>query len=124
RNADMARNWSGNHQGTTFVVLQNGQFKKTLESKLASWRKKYLKPVDDNRISYFLQPLTDIHNETLYGSNIGGYVMPSNTLYMLSVVAVFILIIAIVNFINLLTAQSASRSKEVGIRKVFGSKRV
>ncbi len=124
RNPDMARNWSGNHQGTTFVVLQNGQFKKTLESKLASWKKKYLKPVDDNRISYFLQPLTDIHNETLYGSNIGGYVMPSNTLYMLSVVAVFILIIAIVNFINLLTAQSASRSKEVGIRKVFGSKRV
>ncbi|ASO06415.1 ABC transporter permease [Arenibacter algicola] len=124
KNPDMARNWSGNHQGTTFVVLQNSELKKTLESKIATWKKKYLKPLDDNRISYFLQPLTDIHNETLYGSNIGGYVMPSNTLYMLSVVALFILIIAIVNFINLLTAQSASRSKEVGIRKVFGSKRV
>lgn len=122
-NPDLSGNWSGNHQGTTFVVLQNNGQKKILESKIATWKKKYLEPVDDNRISYFLQPLTEIHNETLYGNNIGGYVMPSNTLYMLSIVALFILIIAIVNFINLLTAQSTSRSKEVGIRKVFGSKR-
>jgi len=123
-NPDLSGNWSGNHQGTTFVVLQNSELKRTLESKIESWKKKYLKPEDDIRISYFLQSISDIHNETLYGSNIGGYVMPSKILYILSIVALFILIIAIVNFINLLTAQSTSRSKEVGIRKVFGSKRL
>ncbi|MBA4745230.1 MAG: ABC transporter permease [Muricauda sp.] len=124
KNPGLAQNWSGNHQGTTFVVLQNPGLLKQLESKIASWKKKYLKPKDDKRISYFLQPLTDIHNETLYGSSPGGYIMPSNILYTLSVVALFILVIAIVNFINLLTAQSTSRSKEVGIRKVLGGKRL
>jgi len=124
KNPELSANWSGNHQGTTFIVLQNDGLKESLESKISSWKKKYLKPEDDARISYFLQPLTDIHNETLYGSSIGGYIMPSNILYALSIVALFILIIAIVNFINLLTAQSTSRSKEVGIRKVLGSKRL
>lgn len=124
KNPDFAQNWSGNHQGTTFIVLQTHDVLKPLESKIASWKKKYLNPEEDKRISYFLQPLTNIHNETLYGSNIGGYTMPSNILYTLSVVALFILVIAIVNFINLLTAQSTSRSKEVGIRKVLGSKRL
>lgn len=124
KNPDLVQNWSGNHQGTTFVVLQNTDLLNSLESKIASWKKKYLKPEDDKRVSYFLQSLVNIHNETLYGSNIGGYTMPSNILYTLSVVALFILVIAIVNFINLLTAQSTSRSKEVGIRKVLGSKRL
>ncbi|NHF58642.1 FtsX-like permease family protein [Flavobacteriaceae bacterium TP-CH-4] len=124
KNPDVSGNWSGNHQGTTFVVLQNSALKNTLESKIESWKKKYLKPEDDMRISYFLQPLADIHNDTLYGSNIGGYVMPTNTLNMLTIVALFILTIAIVNFVNILTAQSTSRSKEVGIRKIFGSNRL
>ncbi|WP_109436002.1 ABC transporter permease [Aquimarina sp. AU119] len=116
-------NWSGNYQGTTYVVLQNEELRKPLEAKIASWKKKYLKPEDDKRISYFLQPLTEIHNETLYGSSPGGYILPSKILFTASIVALFILVIAIVNFINLLTAQSISRSKEVGIRKVLGSKR-
>ena len=123
-NPDLSRNWKGNHQGTAFVVLKDNKLKNTIESKIASWKKKYLEPADDSRISYFLQPVSEIHNETLYGNNIGGYVMPTNTLYLLSIVGLFILIIAILNFINLVTAQSASRSKEVGIRKVFGSNRL
>ncbi|PIB30600.1 ABC transporter permease [Maribacter sp. 4G9] len=124
KNQDFTSNWSGNHQGTTFVVLPNDDLVKPLETKIATWKKKYLKPEEDKRISYLFQPITKIHNETRYGSNIGGYTMPSNILYTLSIVGLFILIIAIVNFVNLLTAQSTSRSKEVGIRKVLGSKRI
>ena len=67
--------------------------------------------------------MTEIHNETLYGSSPGGYTFPSKILLTATIVALFILIIAIVNFINLLTAQSTARSKEVGIRKVLGSGR-
>ncbi|MFY0602616.1 MAG: ABC transporter permease [Flavobacteriaceae bacterium] len=118
-----SRNWSGNYQGTTFVVLQNQQQKSTLEAKIINWKKKYLKPEDDKRISYFLQPLSSIHNETLYGSSPGSYIMPAETLWIGFLVALFILVIAIVNFINLITAQSTTRSKEVGVRKVLGSTR-
>jgi len=124
QNPDHALNWSGNHQGTTYVVLPNTGLEKSLESKLASWKKKYLKPEEDGRISFMLQPLTDVHNETAYGNSPGGYIMPFNILYTLTIVAMFILIIAIVNFANLLTAQSTMRSKEVGIRKVLGGKRL
>ncbi|NER13024.1 hypothetical protein GWK08_06210 [Leptobacterium flavescens] len=116
-------NWSGNYQGTTFVVLKNEKLKEKLESAIAGWKKKYLKPEDDRRISYFLQPLKEIHTETLYGSIPGGYTMPAGVLRTASLVALFILIIAIVNFVNLITAQSTSRSKEVGIRKVLGGSR-
>ncbi len=123
KNQYFATNWSGNYQGTTFVVLKDKNTS-SLESKISSWKKKYLKPEDDERISYFLQPLIEIHNETLYGSSPEGYILSSNILFNAGIVALFILIIAIVNFVNLLTAQSVSRSKEVGIRKVLGSKRL
>ncbi|MFS4454721.1 ABC transporter permease [Maribacter sp. 2304DJ31-5] len=122
-NPYFSENWSGNYQGTTFVVLNETVQKASFESKIASWKKKYLNPQDDKRISYHLQPLNEIHNETLYGASPGGYILPKNILTISTVVALFILLIALINFINLVTAQSHSRSKEVGIRKVMGSKR-
>lgn len=122
-NPFFSSNWSGNYQGTTFVVLQDEIHKAPLESKIAGWKKKYLKPEDDTRISYFLQPLTEIHNETLYGNSINSYTIPIKLLTTAAIIALFILIIAIINFVNLLTAQSNSRAKEVGIRKVMGSKK-
>ncbi len=123
-NSYFSGNWSGNYEGTTFVVLKESGIRTNLESKISSWKKKYLKPEDDSRISYFLQPLPDIHNETLYGSIPGGYVMPKKLLRVAVFVALFILLIAIVNFINLITAKSSTRLKEVGVRKVVGSTRL
>ncbi|MEO7561087.1 MAG: ABC transporter permease [Ferruginibacter sp.] len=76
------------------------------------------------KIQLSLQPLTDIHLSTAYG--------PANGLadgsspvysYILTCIALFILIIACINFINLAIAQSLKRSKEIGIRKVIGSTR-
>lgn len=122
-NTYFSENWSGNYEGTTFVVLKDQSLQKELESKISTWKKKYLNPQDDERISYALQPLGEIHNETLYGGSPGGYIIAKNILYIAAIIAFFILFIAIVNFVNLLTAQADSRSKEVGIRKVMGSKR-
>ncbi|WP_394973782.1 ABC transporter permease [uncultured Croceitalea sp.] len=122
-NPYFSANWSGNYQGTTYVVLNEASQKIDFESKLINWKKKYLNPQDNKRISYHLQPLQEIHNETLYGASPGGYIFPKNILNISIVVALFILLIALINFINLVTAQSHSRSKEVGIRKVMGSKR-
>ncbi len=68
-----------------------------------------------------LQPLTKIH---LYSANIGSRLTTLSDIkyvYIFSIIALFIIILACVNFMNLSTAQSAKRAKEVGIRKVLGS---
>lgn len=119
-----SENWSGNYQGTTFITTKDKGIATGLATKINAWKKKYLKPEDDKRISYALQPVSEIHTETLYGSSPGGYTIPKKTLYIAGVIALFILGIAIINFINLVTAQSTARSKEVGVRKVLGSRPV
>ena len=68
-----------------------------------------------------LQPLSDVHFNSDYNDNRRKAHMP--TLYGLLGIALFILILAAVNFINLATAQSLQRAKEIGVRKVLGSGR-
>jgi putative ABC transport system permease protein len=123
-NPYFSSNWSGNYRGTTFVVMKENASSAEAEEKIASWKKKYLKPEDDFRISYRLQPLTEMHNETLYGSSPGSYVMPLKIISGAFAVALFILIIAAVNFVNLTTGLAAIRSKEVGVRKILGATRL
>jgi putative ABC transport system permease protein len=75
-----------------------------------------------NGYKYYLQPLTKIH----LTSHLEGELKPNGSLtavYIFSLVAVFILLIACVNFINLSTARSGERAKEVGVRKTFGSEK-
>ena len=76
-----------------------------------------------NHFIYHLIPVTDIHlrSNKLYEIEANGN---GSYVYIFSVIAVFILLIACVNFMNLSTARSANRAKEVGIRKVAGSLRV
>lgn len=74
------------------------------------------------RFTPHLQPLSELHFDADYGDNYSRKAhLP--TLYSLMGVALFILIIAAINFVNLSTAQSFQRAKEVGIRKVLGSSR-
>jgi putative ABC transport system permease protein len=68
-----------------------------------------------------LQALSDIHFNNEYNDNLRKAHLP--TLYALTGIALFILILAAVNFINLSTAQSLQRAKEIGVRKVLGSGR-
>tara|TARA_B100001765_G_scaffold92761_1_gene56908 strand:- start:160 stop:1965 length:1806 start_codon:yes stop_codon:yes gene_type:complete len=70
-----------------------------------------------------LQPLADIH---LYSQDITSSITEQHdikSLYVLGIIALFIVILACVNFMNLSTVQSVKRSKEIGIRKVLGSQR-
>jgi putative ABC transport system permease protein len=73
-----------------------------------------------NRYTYFTQPLLDIHlkSNMPFEMEKGGNL---TMVYVFMIIAVFILIIAAINFMNLSTARSAKRAKEVGIRKVVGS---
>jgi putative ABC transport system permease protein len=80
--------------------------------------KEYLKA--GNGYFYFLQPVQNIHLDSQLEAEFQAN--GSRTLvYIFSVIAVFILVIACINFINLATARSAERAKEVGIRKTLGS---
>jgi putative ABC transport system permease protein len=123
-----------NHNYYTYIVLKNGIKGSSLEAKLPEVVLKYVGPqikkyigitIDDfekagNKFGYKLEPLKDIH---LKGAP-QYQIEPSGsltTVYIFAVIALLILIIAIINYINLATAKSAGRAKEVGIRKVSGS---
>ncbi|HEY9002589.1 MAG TPA: ABC transporter permease [Mucilaginibacter sp.] len=76
-----------------------------------------------NKYDLILQPLKDVH---LYSANIGSRFINHGDIkyiYIFSAIALFIMALACVNFMNLATAQSAKRAREVGIRKVLGSER-
>lgn len=85
-------------------------------------------PIEDfirkgNQYGIQLQPLTAVH---LYSANIGTRYFPQGDIkyvYIFSAIALIIILLACVNFMNLATAQSARRAREVGIRKVLGSER-
>lgn len=74
-----------------------------------------------NQIGYFVQPLSDIYLRSAeiitYGNIKSGDI---KYMYIFGIVAIFILIIACINFMNLATARSAMRAREVGVRKVLG----
>ncbi len=75
-----------------------------------------------HRFDYFLQPLTDIHLQ----SNVTIEVEPNSDImyvYLLSLIALIILIISTINYVNLSVARAPARAREVGIRKVVGSRK-
>jgi len=92
----------------------------SMESKFSDFINEYLNPFTDNDFKLFLQPLADIHLKSNNGLEIeqNGNI---RHVYIFSIVAVFILIIACINYINLTTARSIRRAKEVGMRKALGA---
>jgi len=113
------------HQSMAFVKLAKGVSAAQVNNRFASYIKEHVK-LDGrgSKLSMYLQPLSEIHFTTEFhrGDDGDGFrkaYMP--VLYTLIGVALFILIIAVVNFINLSTAQSIQRAKEIGVRKVMGS---
>ncbi len=106
----------------TFVKLSKGTTASFINTKLGQFVKKYFSEDPLLKRSMYLQPLADMHfNSHFYEDGFRKAHLP--TIYGLIAIATFILIIAMINFINLSTAQSIGRAKEMGIRKVLGSKR-
>ncbi|MCF2498577.1 ABC transporter permease [Dyadobacter chenhuakuii] len=98
----------------TYVSLRSEEDKEALEQQLIAFAKK-IHGADSNVFHYHLQPLSDVHFNMHYGGKIKYY-----TIIMLATVGLLLILIACFNFINITTAQSLKRSKEVGIRKVLG----
>jgi putative ABC transport system permease protein len=125
-----------NFSAYTYLLLNPGSQAAALEAKFPAIVKKYVAPdiekrfgetieqfySEGNGYNYHLQPLQKIH----LVSNLEGELRANGSIkavYIFSVIAIFILVLACINFINLSTARSMERAKEIGIRKTFGSGR-
>jgi len=116
--ASDTKGWGGIRDGMKcYVLLRAGVAPSQAEEAMTAYVKIY-RPTSKNVHHYKLQPLADIHFNALYGGPV-----EKNYLWVLSVIGVFLIITACVNFVNLATAQALKRSKEVGVRKVLGSLR-
>lgn len=119
-NPELKESWA-DFSNLGFVVLAKDTDYKMFENKIADYNQRahgsQMKQTGMT-LEYFLEPIEDIH---LY-SNRGQSAQISN-FYIFGFVALFILLIASINFINLTTARSVERAKEVGIRKVVGAQK-
>jgi ABC-type antimicrobial peptide transport system permease subunit len=105
----------------TFFTLKNGPQLLQLERKLPAFNTKH-KPAEFASDRYFVQPLAEMHFDSRFG-NFNYRTFSHNLVGALMVVGLFLIVVACVNFINLATAQSLNRAKEVGVRKTLGSSR-
>ena len=119
--ADFAKsaNWDGTGSSYGCYILLPANVSASLfNTQLRAFVKKMKSP--ENKDSHIIQPLSKIHYDSKTDDFSGKTISPA-LIRALWLIAVFILLIACVNFINLSTAQAVNRSKEVGIRKVLGS---
>ena len=108
-----------------YVALREGADVEALRRKLPGFvrRHAHYDDVPPTLPALRLQPVTTIHLQPGWG-RAGTAFGPSHALYLFSVVAVLILLIACVNFMNLATARATWRAREVGVRKTVGAQRV
>ena len=120
----------------TYLLLQKGYDYKKLEAKLPQTVEKYMGPQlkksmgltmaefrkTGNDLGLYLQPLTDIHLRSDFGYDTGNS-GDIKYVYIFGAVAVIMLVIACINFMNLSTAGASKRAREVGVRKVMGSEK-
>lgn len=123
--ADRMKQWTW-HQFYTYVKFKPGTDAEKVEKDFRDYVRKEIVPLDESDGSEFMpkfQPLYDIHLKSAdftYDNAIRG-----NITYVkaLTVIALFVLFTACFNFINLATARSFKRSREIGVRKVIGARR-
>ena len=118
---DLFLDWDGGNQYITYIELNRNANPNAVNAKLPGllWtniNEKYAKA--GARLEAYLQPITRLH--LYYEENSAS--LRSN-MYIFSIIAVFILLIGCVNFINLTTARASKRAREVGVRKVLGANR-
>lgn len=128
--------WLSNDYSYTYLLLDEGANFKNTEEKMMDIAREHVDTElsnlmgislkefinQGNMFRYYLQPLTSIHLESHTNSEIEQN-SSKKYVYIFSIIAIFILLIAIINFMNLSTARSATRAKEVGLRKVAGGRK-
>jgi predicted permease len=111
--------WQGIAGGMhCFVLLKPDVLPSDVDKAFPELSKKYYNERDEKIYQFKLQHISDMH----FNPELGGYLAKKN-LWAFSLIGLFLIITACVNFINLATAQALGRSKEIGVRKVLGSQR-
>jgi putative ABC transport system permease protein len=118
---NLPQNWYWN-PCWTYILLKEGASPDALQAQFPALVQKYFPDSIKDKVVIKLQPLKDIH---LF-SHLDYEINPNSDIsyiYIFSAIAVFVLLIACINFMNLATARSANRGREVGMRKVLGAYR-
>ncbi len=116
--------WDTPNNFQTYVTLHKDADYKELEEKFPGFVQRYLGDLERNQKRqmeiYFLQPLKSIHLDSRVEDAFSANSSKTN-IYVFTIIASFILLIACINYVNLTTARASRRSKEIGIRKVVGA---
>lgn len=121
RSEERVEAWNtGNQRWNTYILLSEYSDPVVFEKKLIPFIKKYRG--ENINQEFVLQALTRIHLHSHTRGEIG-VVGDMKTVYLFSIIAFFILLIACLNYMNLSTARSSKRAREIGIRKVVGAHR-
>ncbi len=107
-----------NTAANIFVMLRPGTTPEQINPQLARIPARYN---EGDKDVYFLQALPDFHFDRRFELPAGGRHANMTTLYSLTALVVFLLLLGCINFINLQTAQAAGRAREIGVRKTMGS---
>ena len=112
-------NW-GNNSFYTYLLLPDDYDPKQLEVQFPAFLERHISPGASEWTSLHLTALTDIH----FDSQRGGHIEDAgekSRVYIFAAIALFILLIACINYMNLSTARSVLRAREIGVRKVIGA---
>ncbi len=113
-----------NPDAYTYLLFQKGYHAQELFRKLQPFYNKYIKPFGDivsSKLWFYLEPLASVHFHSKQEED-----FPQGNvayIYAFGAIGIFILLLACINYINMATARSGKRMKEIGLRKIFGSGR-
>ena len=121
---DYMNNWGGNWLVTYLELSDNAKIA-DLEKKFPSFLKKHMREGDWKFYELFLQPLAEVHSKSVDITHdyVNFQKFDGSYTYIFLVIAIIVMVIASFNFMNLSTARSMSRAKEVGVRKSIGAQR-
>jgi putative ABC transport system permease protein len=122
--ANDMNNWGSNWL-VTYLELAEGANIASMEKRFPAYLKKHMSEDNWKHYELFLQPLKEVHSNSMNITHDyhNFQKFDKSYTYLFSIIALIVLVIACINFMNLSTAKSAGRAKEVGIRKSIGAER-
>jgi len=122
-NQESSDDWGSNNGNlNTFVTVPPGMTYDQLNKNLVEFTKKHETREYAARRIFYAQPFTEMHFDKRFG-NFNGHTFSRELITSLSLISLFLIVVACINFVNLATAQAVNRAKEVGVRKVLGSRK-